>query len=65
MDASPRMAFQTAGPVIQAAIRANEMGKVVIVPGLHNKLAAGLLRYLPEPLVKAVLRRGSKRFHLD
>ncbi len=65
MDASPRMAFQTAGPVIQAAIRANDRGRVVLVPGWHNKLAAGLLHYLPEHFVKAVLRAGSKRFHLD
>ena len=65
MDASPRMFFQTAGPVIEAAIRANDRGKVVLVPGWHNKLAAGLLHYLPEPLVKAVLRTGSERFHLD
>jgi short-subunit dehydrogenase len=65
MDASPRMFFQTAGPVIEATIRANERGQVVFVPGWHNRLAAGLLHYLPEPLVKAVLRRGSKRFHLD
>jgi short-subunit dehydrogenase len=64
MDAAPRMAFQTAGPVIQASIRANEKGRVLLVPGWHNKLAAGLLHYLPEPLVKAVLRSGSKRFHL-
>ena len=65
MDASPRMFFQTAGPVIQAAIDANEKGRVVLVPGWHNKIAAGLLHYLPEPFVKAVLRTGSKRFHLD
>jgi short-subunit dehydrogenase len=65
MDASPRMFFQTAGPVIEAAIRANDRGRVVMVPGWHNKLAAGLLHYLPEPFVKAVLRTGSGRFHLD
>jgi short-subunit dehydrogenase len=65
MDASPRMFFQTPGPVIQAAIRANERGKVVIVPGWHNTVAAALLHYLPQPLVKAVLRAGSGRFHLD
>ena len=31
----------------------------------HNKVAAFLLRHLPEALVKAVLAAGSKRFHLD
>jgi short-subunit dehydrogenase len=65
MDASPRMFFQTAGPVIEAAIRANEGGRVVVVPGWHNKLAAFLLRHLPEPLVKAAIRAGSARYHLD
>jgi short-subunit dehydrogenase len=65
MDASPRMFFQTAGPVIAAAIRANEAGRVVVIPGWHNQVSALLLHYLPEPFVKAVLRAGSKRFHLD
>ena len=65
MDASPRMFFQTTGPVIEASIRANERGKVVFVPGWHNKLAASLLHYLPEPFVKIVLRMGSGRFHLE
>ncbi len=65
MDASPRMFFQLAGPVIEAGIRANERGQVVVIPGWHNKVAAFLLRHLPEALVKAVLAAGSKRFHLD
>ncbi len=65
MDASPRMFFQTPAPVAAAAIRANEKGRVVVVPGLHNKVAALLLKYLPEPLVKAIIAAGSARFHLD
>ena len=65
MDASPRMFFQTPAPVVAAAIRANEKGRVVVVPGWHNKIAALLLKYLPEPLVKAVIAAGSARFHLD
>jgi short-subunit dehydrogenase len=65
MDASPRMFFQTAGPVVESAIRANETGRVVVVPGWHNKVAAFLLKYLPEPIIKAVIAAGSARFHLD
>ncbi len=65
MDASPRMFFQTAGPVVESAIRANEKGRVVVVPGWHNQVAAFLLKYLPEPIVKAVIAAGSARFHLD
>jgi len=65
MDASPRFLFQTAEAVVEAGIRANERGRVVVVPGWHNKLAAALLHYLPEPLVKAAIRAGSAKYHLD
>lgn len=64
MDASPRFFFQTAEPVVEAAIRGNERGRVVVIPGWHNKLAAGLLHYLPGPLVEAAIRAGSKPYHL-
>ena len=65
MDASPRFFFQTAEAVVETAIRANERGRVVVVPGWHNQIAAALLRYLPEPLVKAVIRAGSAKYHLE
>ena len=65
MDASPRLFFQTAEKVVETAIRANEAGRVVVIPGWHNQLAAALLRYLPEPLVKAAIRSGSAKYHLD
>ncbi|HEY5072463.1 MAG TPA: SDR family NAD(P)-dependent oxidoreductase [Caulobacteraceae bacterium] len=65
MDASPRLFFQMPEPVVEAAIRANDRGRVVVVvPGWHNKIAAGLLHYLPTPLVEAVIRAGSARYHL-
>jgi hypothetical protein len=65
MDASPRFFFQTAEQVVSTAIRANADGRVVVVPGWHNKLAAGLLRYLPQSLVRAVIQAGSAKYHLD
>ncbi len=65
MDASPRFFFQTAEAVVETGIRANERGRAVVVPGWHNKIAAVLLRYLPEPLVKAVIRAGAERYHLE
>ena len=64
MDAAPRRLFQTAEQVVTAAIAANAHGKVVIVPGLHNKIAAALMRYLPAGLVRAVLMRASAKYHL-
>lgn len=65
MDHSPRMFFQTPEQVAQIAIRANERGRVVVVPGWHNQVAAILLRYLPEPWVSAAVRAGSAKYHLE
>jgi short-subunit dehydrogenase len=64
MDQAPRRFFQTAPQVVATAIAANERGQVVVVPGLHNKLAAWLLHYMPGPLVGAILRRGSAKYRL-
>ncbi|MBW8859424.1 MAG: hypothetical protein JF570_06730, partial [Caulobacter sp.] len=41
-----------------------DRGKVVVVPGWHNAVAATLLRYLPEGLVRALLMKGSAKYHL-
>lgn len=65
MDEAPRRLFQTADQVALAAIAANARGKVVVVPGWHNQLAAGLMRYLPESLIAAVIRRGAAKYHLE
>jgi len=65
MDEAPRRFFQTADEVARIAIDANARGKVVVVPGWHNKLAAALLHYLPESLVGAVIRRGAAKYHLE
>ena len=65
MDSSPRLFFQTAEQVVAQAMTANARGRVVVVPGWHNKFAAALLHYLPAPLVRAVIRAGSAKYHLD
>jgi hypothetical protein len=65
MDREQRTLFQTAEEVVEATIRANERGKVVLVPGWHNKVAAVMLRSLPEPLVRRIIAAGSAKYHLD
>jgi hypothetical protein len=65
MDSSPRMFFQTVEQVVQAALEGNAAGKAVVVPGWHNQLAAALLRYLPQSLVRAAIMAGSKKYHLQ
>jgi hypothetical protein len=65
MDEAPRRFFQTAEQVVAATLAANDRGQVVVVPGLHNKMAATLLRYLPERLVIAILTQASAKYHLE
>jgi short-subunit dehydrogenase len=63
-DAEPRALWQSAETVVETAIAANEAGKVVVIPGWHNKLAVALMRTLPEPLVRAIIGAGAKKYHL-
>ena len=64
MALAPRRLFQTADQVVAAALTANDRGRVVVVPGWHNVVAATLLHYLPQGLVRAALMKGSARYHL-
>jgi short-subunit dehydrogenase len=65
MDAEPRMFWQSAERVVEITLAANEKGRVVVIPGWHNRLAASLLRGLPEPLVRRIVAAGSAKYHLD
>jgi uncharacterized protein len=65
MDREPRLLSQTPEAVVEETIRANERGKVVVTPGWHNKVAAAMLKGLPEPLVRRIIAAGSAKYHLD
>jgi short-subunit dehydrogenase len=64
MDEAPRRLFQTPEQVVTAALTANAAGRVVVVPGWHNEVAAALLQYLPQSLVRMLLIKGSAKYHL-
>ena len=64
MDQAPRRFWQTPGQVADAAIAANEAGRVVVVPGWHNKLAAGLMQLLPDSLLSVLIRSGAAKYQL-
>ena len=64
MDEAPRRFFQTPEAVVAATLAANDRGQTVVVPGLHNKIAAAMLRYLPESLLIAILSPASAKYHL-
>ncbi|MEZ5970942.1 MAG: SDR family NAD(P)-dependent oxidoreductase [Hyphomonadaceae bacterium] len=65
MSKSPRRLFQTAEHVVEVALRANDRGRVVVIPGWYNVLAAILLRHLPAGLVRSILMRASAKYHLE
>ena len=65
MNEAPRRLFQTPEQVVTAALKANDRGKVVVVPGWHNLVAAIVLQHLPQSFVRAALMKGSAKYHLD
>jgi len=64
MDAGPKLPSQTAEAVVAAAIAGNDRGKVVVIPGVANRIGASLMRHLPEVWVRSIIGAGSARFHL-
>jgi short-subunit dehydrogenase len=64
MEREPRLFWQSAETVAEAAIAANERGKALTVPGLHNKTAAAAMKYLPESVTGAMIRRGAAKYRL-
>ena len=65
MDAAPRALWQSPEQVVETAIRGNQRGRVVVVPGWHNQLAAALMQTLPGPLVRALIAAGSAKYRLE
>jgi hypothetical protein len=65
MERESRLFWQTPEAVVEATLRGNERGRVVVIPGWHNRVAATLLRGLPEPLVRAIISAGSAKYRLD
>ena len=64
VDGSPGFLNQTADQVAQAAICGNEAGRVIVIPGWHNRIAVALMRALPEPLVRSVINAGAAKYRL-
>ena len=61
-DQKPGFGVQTAEAVVAEALVANDAGRIVVVTGLHNRLAVALMRTLPEPLVRAAINAGAARY---
>jgi hypothetical protein len=58
----PGFGVQTAEAVVAEAVAGNEAGRLVVIPGWHNRLAVSLMRVLPEALVRALINAGAARY---
>jgi hypothetical protein len=65
MDQASRRFFQTPEQVVSVTLAALGRGKVVVVPGWHNKLAVAMLKLTPESISIPLIRRGSAKYHLE
>jgi len=64
LSPSSRLFTQTADQVADIAIRGNEAGRVVVIPGWHNRIAVAIMRLLPEPLVRSAINAGAAKYRL-
>ncbi len=60
-DTAPELLTQPADRVAEAGYRALMRGKALVVPGLLNRLAVALLRFVPRALVLAIVERRLKQ----
>jgi short-subunit dehydrogenase len=65
MDKAPRHFWQTAEEVVAITLKANDAGRIVVVPGLHNKLTAAMMRYLPDSWIRAAIARGGAKYRIE
>ena len=64
MNQHPSPFVQTADRVAEIAVTANEAGRVVVIPGWHNRIAVALMRLVPEPMVRSLINAGAAKYRL-
>jgi short-subunit dehydrogenase len=65
LNKTPRRFMMTAESVVEDTLTSNARGKTVVIPGLHNKIAAGLMKYLPDSLVTAIIRGAAEKYRVE
>ena len=62
MDRTPRFAWQTAEEVVEGTLSANAQGRLIYVPGWHNRVIAWSLQYLPRGWIRAMAQGSAKKY---
>lgn len=64
LSKSPRAFLMTAEKVVDAALAANARGQVLCIPGAQNKLAAAIMKYLPDGITAPLIRGAAEKYRL-
>ena len=63
-NGAARRFAQTAAEVARESWARNDKGHEIVVPGAPPKIAAALMRALPEPLMRALTRRAAEKYYV-
>ena len=64
IDTAQSPFLMTAEHVVNAALAANARGQVVCIPGAQNKIAAALMKYLPDGITAPLIRSAAEKYRL-
>lgn len=64
LEKSPARRAMSAETLARLTLAANDRGQVIYVPGVENKVAAGLMKYLPDSIVRPIIRMGAERYRM-
>ncbi len=62
MAGMPKSLIATPEQVVTAALDANDHGRIMVIPGWYNQLAALLFRLAPDALLRALSAQAASRF---
>ncbi len=64
MASTPKFLMQSAQEVAEEAWRRNEYGVEVVVPGILPKIAAALMKLIPEQITTPLTRRAAAKYYI-
>ncbi len=64
LKTKPSRLTQSAESVVEAALKANEKGREVVVTGLVNQIAVAAMTLLPDGIITPLIRWGAKRYQM-
>jgi hypothetical protein len=62
MAGMPASLITSPEQVVDAALAANDRGRIVVIPGWYNRLAAVIFRLAPDALLRWASARAAKSF---